>query len=41
MWDFWHSLFIFIISFSDFSIPMILWGGGTTLEILIYEKEDF
>lgn len=33
------GVFIFAISFSSFSIPLILSGGrGTTLEILIYEK---
>lgn len=32
-------LFVFAISFSSFSIPLVLSGGrGTTLEILIYEK---
>lgn len=32
-------LFIFAVSFSSFSIPLVLSGGrGTTLEILIYEK---
>ncbi len=33
------SFFVFVVSFSSFSIPMIIGGGrGTTLEILIYEK---
>lgn len=32
-------LFVFAVSFSSFSIPLVLSGGkGTTLEILIYEK---
>ena len=33
------SLFVFIVSWSSFSIPLVVGGGrGTTLEILIYEK---
>lgn len=34
-----HGIFVFLMSFSSFSIPLVIGGGrGTTLEILIYEK---
>lgn len=34
-----QGLFVFIMSFSSFSIPLVIGGGrGTTLEILIFEK---
>ncbi len=38
--DIWSiGLFVFIICFQSFSIPLIVGGGrGTTLEVLIYEK---
>jgi thiamine transport system permease protein len=33
------GLFIFVICFSSFAVPLIVGGGrGTTLEVLIYEK---
>ncbi|MFS4458413.1 ABC transporter permease [Bdellovibrio sp. HCB2-146] len=33
------GLFVFVICFSSFSVPLIVGGGkGTTLEVLIYEK---
>lgn len=33
------AIFVFAVSFTSFSIPLVLGGGkGTTLEILIYEK---
>jgi thiamine transport system permease protein len=38
--DLWLlGLFIFVVSFGSFSVPLIVGGGkGTTLEVLIYEK---
>ncbi|MBV2167443.1 MAG: ABC transporter permease subunit [Bdellovibrio sp.] len=38
--DFWLlGLFIFIVCFGSFSVPLIVGGGkGTTVEVLIYEK---
>lgn len=36
---FLHAVFVFLMCFSSFSIPLVIGGGrGTTLEILIYEK---
>ncbi|MEN0060024.1 MAG: iron ABC transporter permease [Bdellovibrio sp.] len=38
--DLWHlGLFIFVICFASFAVPLIVGGGrGTTVEVLIYEK---
>ncbi|ASD64854.1 thiamine biosynthesis protein ThiP [Bdellovibrio bacteriovorus] len=38
--DFWLlGLFIFVICFGSFAVPLIVGGGrGTTVEVLIYEK---
>lgn len=38
--DFWLlGLFIFVVCFGSFSVPLIVGGGrGTTIEVLIYEK---
>ena len=38
--DLWHlGLFIFVVCFGSFSVPLIVGGGrGTTVEVLIYEK---
>lgn len=38
--DFWLlGLFIFVVCFGSFSVPLIVGGGkGTTMEVLIYEK---
>lgn len=35
----WLGLFVFVICFGSFSVPLIVGGGhGTTVEVLIYEK---